>query len=79
MKNWIIILFFNQIGGVVGPLPYEYPECRVRAAFMNKELDEKFIDAYVPTGGGTARWVTRKDMSFECIRSNDKPIMNSER
>ena len=73
MKSWIIILFLNHIGGVAGPLPYDYSECRVRAAFMNKELDEKWVDHYFPTGGGKATWMTRKDMSFNCVQSETKP------
>lgn len=73
MTNWIIIMFFNHIGGVVGPLPYDYSECRVRAAFMNKELDEKWVDHYDPTGGGSARWMTRKDLEYICVQSDTKP------
>lgn len=76
MKNWIIIWSFNQIVGYVGPLPYDYKECVHRAVEINQELDEKWVDSYIPDGAGSAKWLTRKDMSFKCIQQESKPVIN---
>lgn len=78
MKNWIVITFFGHVSGYAGPLPYDYKECLYRAQEMREELDQKFIEMYVPEGAGTAKWLTRKDMSFDCVRSDTKPIIEKE-
>lgn len=78
MKNWIVITFLGHISGYAGPLPYDYQECIHRAQEMRQELDKKFIEMYIPDGAGKAKWITRKDMTFECIRSDTTPVVVKE-
>lgn len=38
MKLWLIIVVWNTVGGVIGPLPYDEAECQSKA----DEATEKF-------------------------------------
>lgn len=39
MKLWAVILYFSgEVGGSIGPLPYEMNECEERIISMNETL-----------------------------------------
>lgn len=58
MKLWLIIVVWNTVGGVIGPLPYDEAECTDKA----NEAIEKF--EAVPEN--------RLGFKFICERRNDK-------
>ncbi len=43
MKLFIVIYIAGLIGGTIGPLPYDFKECKRRAAEKMAEFDQKVI------------------------------------
>ncbi len=71
MKLWMVMLVFQQVNGVAGPLPYSLEECRNRAA----EFVQIFQEQY---GEGTrvdvqGRSITPDDFTVECWERELRP------
>jgi hypothetical protein len=63
---WMVIYFMGQIGGTVGPLPYDIDVCRERAV----EIMAKANDVVTPSGH------SKKDVKFVCEFHNERPVIN---
>lgn len=50
MKLWIIIYVAGQIGGSVGPVPYDVAECNSRAASYKQQIDKAIAEGKTPDG-----------------------------
>jgi hypothetical protein len=64
MKLFVVIYIAGQIGGTVGPVPYDMDECRVRAAEMYGTIDP---------ATRTPQGITKQDVRFECELHAQRP------
>jgi hypothetical protein len=64
MKLFMIIYFTGKIAGWVGPLPYDFEECKEHATAIIEELK---TDVITPQGH------THKDVAITCEFSETTP------
>jgi hypothetical protein len=77
MKLWMIIEVVGRVGGVVGPLPYDWKECIMRRDLIQMAVNEKFVEHYAWLGG-RAYWMTRGDVKYKCLASEETPTVDKD-
>lgn len=81
MKLFLVIYMANQIGGVAGPLPYDYDECQSRVQVMRQD-QMRFLVTQIDVQTGqraSAEDVERvASLRFECEWHTEKPSISAE-
>lgn len=73
MNIWMVIYVGTQIGGTVGPVPYDMKECVFKATLFNIENFRQ-----IETGkdaNGDQITPLQKIMRFKCEASDTRPVI----
>lgn len=76
MKLFLIIYTSGQIGGSVGPLPYDMAECEIRRdelRVMNAAFISEGIDRSTGKAAPTKNIEIAKTLRFECEFRQERP------
>ena len=74
MKLWFVVYIGSQIGGSVGPLPYDMDECLRRAAEKNAEWQAKLATGKDLYGSPVSDMA--KAVHFGCVEADGRPTIN---